>query len=546
LPLVLALVVVIATAGVLAIRALADTGGCSDANAIRLTVAADPAIAPAVRQLADEWTRTAEPEVNGACVAVEVSGVATADIAGRLAVEAGGFVDVATPAPVSGELPAVWIPESSYWMARLQSVSRNLFANQPAALATSPVVLAASPAAAQLLGDGPVNPADLRAPVLAAAAAGQPPPVRLAEPRRDAAALVGATWLHQATVTTDAELPNVVAAFRGLGDAPADASALLTDFDALQRSGATAAPDATDPGATPEPGAPTGLLLAPVSEQAVIAHNQAVGATSIDIVPVIDAPSLDFPYAVLSRAPRDVQTAASALRTALAGGTAVFEQHGFRPATPPVRPVGPPEQVGQVLRIWTSATRDARVLSVVNVNTSMSEPLGPARRVDVFRATAQQGLALFTDDSELGHWEYAEDWSEGVPIAPLTEQHRQQVLGALAAMQVAPTDESALFETLLAAYRELKDGYDRTRSNTLIIWTDGGNNQPGGLTLAETLQELERLADLTRPIRVVLLGLGPDADMAELSAIARATGGGAFHLEDPEQIALIFLQALLT
>lgn len=40
--------------------------------------------------------------------------------------------------------------------------------------------------------------------------------------------------------------------------------------------------------------------------------------------------------------------------------------------------------------------------------------------------------------------------------------------------------------------------------------------------------------------------MGPDADLPQLEAIAAATGGGAFHLEDPDQIALVFLRALLT
>jgi Mg-chelatase subunit ChlD len=108
------------------------------------------------------------------------------------------------------------------------------------------------------------------------------------------------------------------------------------------------------------------------------------------------------------------------------------------------------------------------------------------------------------------------------------------------------TNQAGMFETLLAAYRELQEGYDPSRSNTLIMWTDSGDTKAGGLTLAETLAELERMADVTRPIRVILLGLGPDADLAQLEAIATATGGGAFHLNDPDEIALVFLRALLT
>lgn len=531
------MVAVLATGIVLVVQNLADAGGCSERTGARLSVAADPAIAPAVRQVADDWIETEQPEIDGDCIAVDVTAAATADVAAGLATSAGGFVDVAGPAggdapAAGGDPPAVWVPDSTYWVDRLRSVSRNLFEPRPVPLATSPILLASSPAAAEVLGDGPVAPADLREPVLASLAAERPPPLQIAEPRRDTAGLVGAGWLQQALVTADGELPNLVGSFRGLGDAPPDSATLLTEFDSRQRSAGGGDGEA--------------LLMAPVSEQAVTAHNRAAGATTITTTPVADPPGLDFPYAVLGRQPAAVQTAAGMFRDVLTNSGAVFEQHGFRPVDGPPATVGPPEQVAQTLRIWTSATRDARVLSVVNVNASMAAPIGPVRRIDVFQAAAQQGLALFTDGSELGHWEYGDDWVEGAPIETLTEAHQQEILNAIGSVQLRASNESALFEVLLAGYREIKEGYDPGRSNTLIVWTDSGNNQPDGPDLDQTLQELERLADVTRPIRVILIGLGPEADMTQLSALADATGGGAFHIEDPDEIELVFLRALLT
>jgi hypothetical protein len=518
--LVIAAVAVVATGTILVVQSLADAGGCSDGSGIRLPVAADPAIAPALRQIADDWTAGQQPEVDGRCVAVDVTSVSTADVASALATSAGGFVDVATPAPVEADVPVVWVPDSTYWVQRVRSVSRSLFEQDTVPLATSPIVLGASPAGAELLGGGPVEPAALREPVLAALAAAQPLPVRLTEPRRDTAGLVGAGWLQAAVVTADEELPNVVGVFRRQGAAPLDTAGLFATFG-------------EDP------------LVAPVSEQSVTAYNESGPAVPVTAIPVADAPSLDFPYTVLARQPLDLQAAATMFRNAVTGAAGVFGSHGFRPVGE-ATPVGAPEQLESALRIWTSATRDARVLSIVNVNASMAEPLGPARRVDVFQATAQQGLDLFTDNSQLGHWEYADEVTEGVPIETLTDDHKQRILGAIGAMQVSSTDQSALFEALLAGYREMKEGYDPSRSNTLIIWTDSTNNDPDGPTLDETLRELEQLADITRPIRVVLLGLGPDANLAELEELARVTGGGAFDLQNPDEIALIFLRALLT
>jgi Ca-activated chloride channel family protein len=77
------------------------------------------------------------------------------------------------------------------------------------------------------------------------------------------------------------------------------------------------------------------------------------------------------------------------------------------------------------------------------------------------------------------------------------------------------------------------------------VFTGGPNNKPGGLTLDDTELELEKLTDITKPVRVVLLGIGPDVDINELNTIAKTTGGKAFKVERPEDIGGIFLQALL-
>ena len=67
-----------------------------------------------------------------------------------------------------------------------------------------------------------------------------------------------------------------------------------------------------------------------------------------------------------------------------------------------------------------------------------------------------------------------------------------------------------------------------------------------GAALRQVQRDLEVLADVTRYIRVVLLGIGPDVNMEELKAIADTTGGAAFQVNSPEEMQLIFLQALLS
>jgi Ca-activated chloride channel homolog len=131
-----------------------------------------------------------------------------------------------------------------------------------------------------------------------------------------------------------------------------------------------------------------------------------------------------------------------------------------------------------------------------------------------------------------------------VVLNTLGAGQRNALKEAIAAAEPASTDVSGLYDTVLAAYKEVQAGFRPDASNTIVVFTDGSNSRPGR-TLPATLRELERLTDVTRPIRVVLLGIGTGVNLAELEQIAHVTGGKAFQITDPAQISGIFLRALL-
>ena len=92
----------------------------------------------------------------------------------------------------------------------------------------------------------------------------------------------------------------------------------------------------------------------------------------------------------------------------------------------------------------------------------------------------------------------------------------------------------------------MRDGYDPTRPNLIVVLTDGGDSDQSPLRLEQFNQDMQKLADPTKPIRVVLIGISVDsADATNLQAIADIVGGGFFPLTSPEQIQTIFLKALL-
>ncbi len=190
----------------------ASASGCSQ-NSITLNVAAAPDIAPALTTAADQWQRT-DPTVDRQCIRVVVTAEPPAQTANLLVAGSGMTVsDGVLPNPsssdaVSPPAPAVWVPDSSVWLNRVQGdVSEAFVAGTPPSLASSPVVLGIqhSDAAKLKLTDGTITPQALKAALGPMRVDDNTPGVKhptpfqlgLAEPRNDAAGLAGAAALYQ-------------------------------------------------------------------------------------------------------------------------------------------------------------------------------------------------------------------------------------------------------------------------------------------------------------------------------------------------------------
>ncbi|GGM10533.1 hypothetical protein GCM10007977_009650 [Dactylosporangium sucinum] len=514
----------------MAVRAaLGRFGGCD--GSVTLSVAAAPEIAPAVRTAASRFAAT-EPEVSGECVRVEVRAVEPADVANQLAVRAGGTINVAAaaaPSPAGADVPTVWIPDASTWITRMQAVNREAFEADATSVATSPVVVAATEPVAKALGSPTVGAPQVAA--LLARVEAKELQVAAVDPRRSTAGLAGAGLLYDAIVTDPGHLVDMVRAYRSIAVAP-DAATLLK--------------------------APAQQVTL-TSEQAVLTGGDRTA------LPLEPAATLDYPFAVVAGKPRAEAAAAELFRTALRADREPFAKLGFRgpdgstsagfPAgrgagTAPVtvRPPVDPQKIADVLGYWNATTAPSRVLTLVDVTSSMNRPMasraGSPSRLEVLRKTATEGLGLFTDDSELGLWAYGAEYQQVVPLSQLNQGQRARLTTAVSAAKATGSDVCGLYETVLAAYRSLKEGYKEGRSNTVVVFTDGSNTKPG-MSLETLKLELERATDPTRPIRVVLLGIGPDVHKQELDEIAATTGGRAFVVTNPDEIGDIFLQALI-
>jgi Ca-activated chloride channel family protein len=562
----MALVVVVAGSW-LGYQRLSDPG-CE--GQVRLTVAAASEIVPAVQQAARTWV-DGGAEISGTCVAVDVTAASPAIMASAVASRHGVTLTGLGQASGAVAVPDVWIPDSSTWLLRLQSEASGFVTTDGKSVAQSPVVVAMPEPIAQQIGwpDKKLGWSDL----LNKINTGGGLKTGIVDPTRDAAGLAGLLALGASAGAGPEGQASTVGALRTLAT---NSSALREDL--LQKF-----PNSLDAAAIA-----SSLSAAPLSEEDVVAFNAQKPAINLAALYLDPAPPpLDYPFAVLPEVDALRAAAADGLHDALR--TAEFKNalatQGLRAPDGTVgtgfsAPIGAPiaspapaaasaapaesgtngsaaagldaGAINQALGSWAAITLPGRVLAVFDISGSMLEKVpsaGGATRAQVTQAASRQGLALFDDKWAVGVWVFStklkgsQDWREVVPISPLTSK-RRELQASIEEIVPKKGGATGLYDTALAAYRNVQDSWEAGRVNTVLLFTDGKNEDDEGLKRDQLISALKKTVDPKRPVRLIIIGIGNGVDRAELKAITDATGGGLFTTEDPAKIGEIFLQAI--
>ena len=532
---------------------------------IKLTLAAATEIAPAVERAAQQWS-DGGANVNGTCVAVSVTGVNPATTASALALKHGVALTGLGPAGQSASVPDVWVPDSSTWLLRLRTQASGFVPTDGNSIARSPVVVAMPKPVAEQVGwpDKKLGWSDL----VTKMTTGNSLRTGIVDPTRDAAGLAGLLALGSATGTDPEAKATQVGALRALA---AGSSSLREDL--LQKFPRSL--DAADLASS--------ISAAPLSEEDVIAYNAerpqvTLAALYLDPTP----PALDYPFAVMPGVDLTKSAAATGLRQALEQPSFKDElaASGLRAADGTVganfaAPIGAPQAtpkpvassgtqgtaaagldagaLNRALGSWAAITLPGRALAVFDVSGSMLTKVptaGGLTRAEVTRRAAAQGLALFDDKWAVGTWIFSTElvgkqpWKQIEPISPLSSR-RAALQNSIQAITPKVGGQTGLYDTALAAYRNVQDSWQAGRVNSVLLFTDGANKNPDGISRPTLISELKKLADPKRPVRLVFIGIGNEVDRAELEAIAKATrDGGVFVAPDPAKIADILLEAI--
>lgn len=492
-----------------------SAAGCEAPEQVRL--AAAPAIAPALAEVAGR--------LDG-CV--------------RLNVEPAESAEVLATMTDAAARPGLWVPDSTVWVQQLRAAGVAATALSES-VASSPVVLAGGPAADvpeswfATLGSGRIT---MRDPLAVGSAA-------------------------LALVASRAE-------GQGSGVAPEEIQARLVPV--AQRYGARAAAEQGEPVDVLAGITATSQLLLPVTEQEFLVARRSNRVLTA-VVPRTGTPLAAYPLVASPDAPEQTLDAGRALVELLASaeGLRALADHQFRgPDAAPLPggvgvgdvtalPVPAAEAVLADLRMWEVLTVPSSILAVLDGSGSMDFAAGDGgTRMQLAAGAAGAALEALPGHARVGLWLFSID--QGGPgvdhreLAPLARLDadvadgltQREALGVAIGEAVALTrGGTGLYDTALAAFRSAQAAYDPAYFNTVVLMTDGANDDPGSIGLRELLARLRDEADPARPVRIIAIGISEDADMAALAQIAGATNGSAFPARDPRDILSVISRALL-
>lgn len=445
--------------------------------------------------------------------------------------------------------PQVWVPDSTLALRRAHQLGAADVPESGASVASSPVVLAVAEAVAKGIGWPEHTPT--WAEVLGAQGAVP----GMSDPVRESVGAVALLGLRESVRAGAEPAAAYVALLRRFS-----ANTLGAETDLIARL-----PGSSGTGGT------AAVTAFPASENSLLRHNIEDGSSPLVAVYSTAVPTLDYPFAELGGITPQQRPIVEALREAVlgdAGGDAIaktglraaggqaLRDHaddqrvspaGFRAANLP-----PAGSVDELLNQWAGVNLSARVQVLVDVSGSMNAqvPGTGLNRMQLSMQATAKALHLFKPTTQLRMLAFStrldgdKDYRELLPMASVAQHLASGALDKLAQVKATPNGGTGLYDSVLDTYRTARREWEPGRLNLVIVLTDGRNEDPHGISRADLLAELAKLQDRRRPIPLIGVGIGPDADKPELDELTAATGGQAFVAPDPAKITDVFFGAL--
>ena len=523
----LALVLVIGLVGFFALRgddAEADGPDCVK-DEISLTTA--PVMEPLVAEAVATVTAD-EP-----CIDIQVTTGSVKDV-------------VALLGDPDAQLPDIWIPDSPTWKGQLTSAG---WTGTPIAdvLAQTPVGLIGGPAA--------------KAPASWAAALDSGS-LAMADPSAEGASAL-ALLAPYAEMKKTGETPvtieeKTVPVAQTYGERAVSGGSTETDLTTISASS---------------------TQLVPATEHAYLAARRSNDQLSL-VVPRTGVPMLKFPMIAVTRGNMDILSsnrdvsarvgrALTRWFTSSAGVEAIAAAELRGPdGAPLANDIGlgdarvlstvAQKTTDDTLRQWRVLSVPSSILAVVDLSGSMKTTLGDVTRIQLAVNASQIALDAFPAQARIGIWGFSKNrgekgasWAEYAALDRLDapadngQTHGDVVRAEADALVGRVKGGTGVMDTTLAAYKHAQEMWDPAWFNSVVIFTDGASDDSSSLSLDALVNQLKSLRDPAKPVKVIIIGISPDADTGELDQIAAATGGQNYLVNNPNEILGVLASALL-
>ncbi len=497
-----------------------------------LNVTVDPSLEAPVRAIADRYNAT-EPIVGDHCVTVAVQGRPASAVVAT-------FTANAPWDPALGPQPALWIPES---MRQIESVRvPGLIQGTPASVAVSPIALAVPGELGAALQRAGITWADL--PRLQRSS--------LDELQLPWGGLAMAMPPGDATLAAATAVASGVSGAEPLTEEAARSGQVVAAVSAL----ATTAPEVADTrtalGAlTSAPPAAAALHAVAATEQQINAHG---GLTAF--VPAGAAPVADYPAALMTGHWVDTtqNMAAGVFADYLRAPqqVAVFAAAGFGPAPAATAAVPTRAALDKIGATLADPVLGVSATVLLDVSASMAGTDGSSTRLTNTLGALRSTMNVMPPDFGLGVWTFGKNLDGNTPYrvqaatAPLAAEHRTEVTRSLNAIRPSDLRADQCYPALLAAYRAAVSGYTTGRTNSVLLITDGPEDD-SALTGAQLLADLTAAGDPATPVRVDVIVIGGEGTDT-LRTVTERTGGTYTRVPTSNDISFgtAMVQALTT
>lgn len=493
----------------------------------QFTVAVDPTFAPAMEEALG---RSDIP-----CSEFEVEAVDSGDVRASLG---------------KGDAPDLWIPAGGWWAQYAQSTASGPIRTVSFPLATTPVAVAVAPAAVTEAGEplrDEIAGSGWRT-VLAT------PGLLFGNPLRTGPA----SGAIRAVLAEAAGDPVVMGSVRPL-------LAPLAQFESGNDEEPPTGQELIDAVLD------SGTLGVTTEQQMQTYAGDDTGRADM-VIPASGSVLVDYPLVVTSREVSrhdEVNRAATILVDALHTHEAldVLVRRGFRDGAGrplpdgrglgeiPVLGLSDENVVQEALDAWSLMALPVRTIFAVDVSSSMDRRLGVESRIELVRTAAIAANERLPGSVSAGLWFFGNNvdgnGSPYVQAAPMRRfdavvdgrTHREEMTLLVERMTESATEGTALYATVLDAFRAVQNSFDPRAANSVVVVTDGVDSV-GRITKDELLDALTAANDPARPVRIVTIGLGDDVDAETLAEISAVTGGSSYLTSNPLDITGLVVTAI--